>query len=316
MLNAVRARWLHSTFDTRCAAFLISLYALIAILVFPVFPHFSSPNEVTRWPLVAAVAEDHTLEVTKQTSILSPGFEDLAVVGQRVYSNKAPGVALAAAPGYLLARPFAGPPSRASLRLSLTAMRWFGATLPLVLMALLCGQAARALGAQSTGFAVAALLFGTPLFAYGLLLFSHALVAAALFAAWVLLYLRDRGGIGAGAFIGIAVMSEYPVALAAAVLVAGLAFTRRWKRLALVVAGGAPFAVALALYQNAAFGGPLMAAYHFEKFAEFRTLGESGIGGVGLPSPTIIAQLLFNPAHGLLLFSPVLIAALVALPHA
>ena len=135
MLNAVRARWLHSTFDTRCAAFLISLYALIAILVFPVFPHFSSPNEVTRWLLVAAVAEDHTLEVTKQTSILSPGFEDLAVVGQRVYSNKAPGVALAAAPGYLLARPFAGPPSRASLRLSLTAMRWFGATLPLVLMA-------------------------------------------------------------------------------------------------------------------------------------------------------------------------------------
>ncbi len=111
-------------------------------------------------------------------------------------------------------------------------------------------------------------------------------------------------------------MSEYPVAIPAAVLVAGLAVTRQWKRLALVVAGGAPFALGLALYQNAAFGGPFVAAYHFEKLAGFRTLGESGIGGVGLPSPTIIAQLLFNPAHGLLLFSPVLVAALFALPHA
>jgi len=294
----------------------ISLYGLIALLVFPVFPHFASPNELTRWLLVAAVVEDHSLEVTKQTSILSPNFEDLAVVGQRVYSNKAPGVALAAAPGYLLARPFAGPPSRESLRPSLTAMRWFGATLPLLLMALLFARAARARGAESTGFAVAALLFGTPLFAYGLLLFSHALVAAGLFAAWVLLYLRDRGGMAAGALIGLAVMSEYPVAIAAAVLVSGLAVTRQWKRLALVVAGGAPFALALALYQNAAFGGPLVAAYHFEKFAAFRALGESGIGGVGLPSPAIIAQLLFHPARGLLLFSPVLIAALAALPHA
>jgi hypothetical protein len=80
--------------------------------------------------------------------------------------------------------------------------------------------------------------------------------------------------------------------------------------------GGAPFALALALYQNAAFGGSLVAAYHFEKFTAFRTLGESGIGGVGLPSPAIIAQLLFHPARGLLLFSPVLIAALAALPHA
>src|SRR5258708_11957748 len=121
---------------------------------------------------------------------------------------------------------------------------------------------------------------------------------------------------GAGALIGLGGMSEYPVAIAAAVLVSGLAVTRQWKRLALVVAGGAPFALALALYQNAAFGGPLVAAYHFEKFAAFRTLGESGIGGVGLPSLAIIAQLLFHPARGLLLFSPVLIVALAALAHA
>src|SRR5580765_2013720 len=297
-------------------AVIIAIYAALALLVLPVFPHFSSPNEFTRWLLVAAVTEGQTIEVSRFTPLLGPGFEDLAVVGSRLYSNKAPGLALAAAPGYLLARPFLGPPTRDTLRPALTAMRWCGATLPLLLMALLFARAAREREAPSVAFAVATLLFATPLFAYGLLLFSHGLVAAALFAAWVLLYLRDRGGVAAGALIGIAVLSEYPVAIAAAVLVCGLAVTKQWKRLALVLCGGAPFAAALALYQKAAFGSPFAAAYRYEKLEEFRTLGAHGIGGVGLPSPAILASLLFHPARGLLLFSPVLIACLAAIPLA
>src|SRR5262249_52460126 len=162
-------------------------------------------------------------------------------------------------PGYLLARPFLGAPSRENLRSGLTALRWCGATLPLLLMALFFSRAAQERGAESTAFATATLLFATPLFAYGLLLFSHALVAG------VLLYLRDRGGLAAGALIGIAVMSEYPIAIAASVLVVGLAVTKQWKRLALVLAGGAPFAVALALYQRAAFGSVLASPYTYEK---------------------------------------------------
>src|SRR3954454_19927596 len=193
---------LHDARGTTPSSFLIVLYALLALLVVPVFPHFSSPNELTRWLLVASAIDDHTLEVTKLAPLLGAGFEDLAVVGERIYSNKAPGVALAAAPGYALARPLLGAPARENLRSGLTAMRWTGATLPLLLMAMLFVSAARERGGESSGFAVATLLFATPLFAYGLLLFSHALVAAALFAAWVLLYLRDRGGIAAGALIG------------------------------------------------------------------------------------------------------------------
>ena len=101
-------------------------------------------------------------------------------------------------------------------------MRWFGATLPLLLLGLMFRQ---------RPLAVAALLFATPLFAYGLLLFSHAFVAAALFGAWMLLYAGEEGpsprsrGEGdaqrrmrgatrpmlAGALLGIAVSSEYPM---------------------------------------------------------------------------------------------------------
>ena len=52
------------------------------------------------------------------------------------------------------------------------------------------------------------MLFGTPVFAYGLLLFSHALTAAALFGAWLLLFgdsrLRPRTcDLAAGALIAL-----------------------------------------------------------------------------------------------------------------
>src|SRR5256885_15889523 len=70
--------------------------------------------------------------------------------------------------------------------------------------------AATRLGAEKEAIATAvvALLFGTPLFAYGLLEFSHALTAFALFAAWGLLFVKrsefaagaviDREGVGEG----------------------------------------------------------------------------------------------------------------------
>jgi hypothetical protein len=295
----------------------VALYALLAFLVLPVFPHFSSPNEFTRWALVAAAVEDHCVEVSAVVPILGVSFfEDLAVIHGRQYSNKAPGLALASAPGYLLARPIAGPPARANLRLVLTAMRWFGATLPLLAMALLFGRVARERGAECSEFAVAVLLFGTPLFTYGLLLFSHALVASALFAAWVLLYLRDRGGVAAGALIGIAVMSEYPIVIGAIVLLAGLAATRQWKRLALTAAGGAPFAILLGIYHTVAFGGPFIAPYSFDKLPQYRQLGGTGVFGLQLPSLRIAAETLVHPARGLLLFSPILLLCVAAFPHA
>ncbi|HXH90000.1 MAG TPA: hypothetical protein VNN25_00360, partial [Thermoanaerobaculia bacterium] len=238
------------------ATIIIALYALLAAIIIPVFPHFPSPNELTRWVVVASVVDDHSLEVSRAAQVLGPQFEDLAVIDGRQYSNKAPGAALVASPGYLLARPFAGPPSANNLRPVLTAMRWFGATLPLLFAALAFAHYARTRGGDPA-LAIAAMLFATPLFAYGLLIFSHALTAAALFGAWPLLYLRDRGGVVAGVLIGVAVASEYPMLVPALVLIGGLLAQRAWGRLARVVAGGAPFALMLAIYQKLAFGSIL-----------------------------------------------------------
>src|ERR1041385_60663 len=237
MLNDPRCvRGPHSTFNIQHSTFpVIGLYALLALLVLPVFPHFLSPNEFTRWAAAAAIVDDHTLAVNRFLPLLGEQFEDLSQVGGRIYSNKAPGLAFVSLPAYAMARVFAGPPSPATMRITLTAMRWLGATLPAVLLAMIFAAAAARFGAsrEQIATAVGALLFGTPLFAYGLLEFSHALTAFALFAACTLI---DERPVAAGALIGLAVVSEYPCLSAGAVLVA-FAWRRAWR----VIAVGLPF---------------------------------------------------------------------------
>ena len=287
-----------------------ALYGLLAILVVPVYSHFVSPNELSRWLLAAAVVEDGTPEVSKYAPMLGAAFEDLAVAGGRTYSNKAPGGTLAALPGYLLARPFAGPPSPASIRPAVYAMRLFASTLPLLLLALLVDRAARRLGADDDGRrrAVFALLFATPLFAYGLLLFAHALAACALFAAFSALFLpaagtERRDEFLAGAWIGLAVSADYTAAVPAAALILTAAWRDPWK-LVRIGAGGLPFVLLVGAYNAACFGSPLAPSYGFEKNAAYHGIADRGLFGVTIPSPLGFLKLLLDPARGLLVFTP------------
>ena len=240
----------------------------------------------------------------------------------RVYSNKAPGTGLVALPGYLAARAFAGPPSAGSLRPALTLMRVAAATLPALLLALVLEGAALRLGATAARarFAAAALLFATPLFAYGLLLFSHALVAACLFGAWAAFFVTDAGGrarhdVLGGALLGLAVLSEYPAAVPAAVLVACAAAVSP-RRLPAIAAGGAPLAVILGVYDAICFGSPFALSSGFERAAAFRGLSASGLFGIGLPSPSLLFRLLLDPSKGLLVFVPLLLSWPWAFPAA
>jgi len=291
----------------------VVLYAILAVLVVPVFPHFLSPNEVTRWALAASLVERRTPEISGVLPLLGTSFEDVSEKDGRVFSNKAPGAALVALPGYLAARPFAGPPSGAGLRLSLTLMRLFAATLPALLLALVLHGAALRLGAapDRAGLASFALLFATPLFAYGLLLFSHALVAACLFGAWAAFFVPGTGGRArrdalGGALLGLAVLSEYPAAVPAAVLALCAALPAP-RRAPAIAAGAAPAVVLLAAYDTVCFGSPLSLSSAFERAAAFRDLAASGLFGVGWPSPALALRLLFDPSKGLLVFAPVLL---------
>ena len=301
---------------------LLLAYAALALFVTPVFPHFLSPNEFSRWAVAASVVERGTLEISSVAPLLGPGFEDLSARGGRLYANKSPGLAAVALPGYLAARPATGPPARAGMRASLTAMRLVGATLPALLLGLVFARTANRFGGGSSRTAVAlfALLFATPLFAYGLLLFSHALAAAGLFGAWAALFLPTdsrraaRRELLAGALVGLAVLSEPPVALPAVLLAACAAWRRGGGRPLRIVLGGAPFAAFLLAYNAVCFGGPFDFSSAHEADPAFRALAASGVFGVSFPSPARLLRLLADPSKGLFVFAPVLLLGLRAFP--
>ncbi|HEY8712863.1 MAG TPA: hypothetical protein VIM68_08320, partial [Thermoanaerobaculia bacterium] len=168
----------------------IILYAVLSIIVVPVFPHFVSPNEFSRWVLAVAIVDFHTVEVTRVVATTHTQTEDLSTIDGRMYSNKAPGAALLGLPAYAIARVIVGPPSSHNMRATLNAMRLLASTIPAILLALWLAAVAARFGVseERTTFAVVAMLFGTPLFAYGLLFFAHALSAFALFGAFTTLF--------------------------------------------------------------------------------------------------------------------------------
>lgn len=295
----------------------VALWTALALLVIPVFAHFPSPNEFTRWALAVAVVEHGTIEITNVAPLFGRSMiEDVSLVDGRLYSNKAPGVATLTIPAYALAQLFTGTASAETMRPTLTAMRWLGATLPVILLALSFVRVARRLGVddERITFGVFALLFATPLFAYGLLLFSHAFAASALFGAWALLFRepqpRARTVALAGLLLGAAAISEYPVAIACAVIACcALAHLKR-SHAALLVAGGALPLLLLALYNQAAFGSPFTLGSGFEADPAYRRLAATGLFGISLPSPARAVRLLLDPSKGLLVLSPVLLLAI------
>src|SRR5436305_198146 len=104
----------------------IGLYALLAILVVPIYPHFLSANEISRWVLAVAIVDEHTVDVTHVVKTTHTQNEDLASVDGHFYSNKAPGATFVGLPAFVAAKLIAGD----NLRATLNAMRLLASTVP------------------------------------------------------------------------------------------------------------------------------------------------------------------------------------------
>jgi hypothetical protein len=237
---------------------LLGLSLACAVYLVPVFPHYPSANEISRWVLVAGLLEKGTAESSWASSLIGP-LVDAARVGNSFYPNKAPGLALLSAPGYLLVRPLLGPPSPENVRWSLYAMRLVGATLPLALLGFLVLRRTK-----GDPLALGTLLLATPMLVYGTLLFSHVAATVCVYASYLLLFRDGRSApelgscVMAGALCGLATLTEYPAAAMTAVLAVGvLSAPERWPRVTAFVTGGVPFAALLALYNFTLFDSPL-----------------------------------------------------------
>ena len=236
---------------------------------------------------------------------------DLVQIDGRLYSNKAPGLAFVTVPLYAVLKSagadVVGDPTR-----MLWALGLLGTVLPAVLLLF----ALRAVGHRvEPGYgtiSAVALGAGTLLLPYATLFFSHLLSAALVFSAFALLWRERRTGerpallVYAGALAGYAVVTEYPNALAGAVLgVYVLVDSPRIRRGATYAAGVLLGVLPGLLYNWWAFGSPFFNAY--------------GTSPEGQPtelwgSPSVSAMLdFFLASDGFLALTPVVACGIVGL---
>lgn len=290
---------------------IIAVYIGIAFYILPMFPHGGSANELTRWATAASLVEKGSFEISWTEPLIGPNV-DTARIGDSVYSNKAPGPAIVAAPVYALTRLFIGPPDASNIRISWFAMRFATASLPLLLLGIWLYRRG------TDEFGLATLLFATPLFVYSLLFFSHVFAAVLIYAAFRLLFdegeFRPLRLVVAGISAGLAVISEFPSVFAVAVFGIGLLFNEKRVRLAglgYFVLGGVPFAAFLLIYNNALFGSPFSMSYAHESFPEWAAVAGQGVFGIGIPTLSNAYLLLISPARGLFFYSPILLLPLI-----
>lgn len=290
-----------------------ALAAILCLgLAYASLPQGIGWNQLAHYALVRALADGTAVidDYRDETG-------DVAWVDGHYYAAKAPGLAMATLPAYLLLETtglkdaLARVPGVADEAVGmLWALGLVGCALPALAIAI----AVRRLGDEAApGFGTAAAVAagaGTLLLPFATLFFSHVLAVALAFGAFALLWLRPRLALLAGVLAGLAVVVDYPHALAG-LLVAPYAFVRGARAGAEYVAGAVAGVVPLLAYNWWALGSPTHLSYRNavlvggESGHDVIGANTAGFFGIGVPRPGVIAELLFAPV-GLLRLSPVL----------
>lgn len=292
------------------AAVLIAL-AIPAVLYTGQFPPLYNANEMSRLASVSAFVETGSFRLD-DPALRFGLVEDLSRSDGHLYSNKAPGLTLAAIPVYRALRMFFPRPRSGDAAIFHFLRLIVVTPICLVAVARFLSRLRRS-GVPGSALVAAAVSLGTPFLFYSRSFFSHAWTASLLFLALDRIRAGEaastwrRVGLllwAAGLLAGWAAISEYPAALVAALLWVRSASRRAWGRagffgLGLVM----PFALLLA-YDAVCFGSPFVLSSAREAVPAYSELARRGLFGFGLPSPSIAAAYLLHPARGLLLFSP------------
>jgi hypothetical protein len=307
---------------------------LLGIVIFLSFIYFYEGggwNQNSRFDLLRAIVERHTLQI----DAYHENTQDKAHFQGHYYSEKAPGLVFLAVPFALAARlasRIAGvDPESPQAEVALSYVVTAGAV---ALPAALAGVCLFFLGLRFAGDSLAAafgtlvMCVGTPVWAYASLFWAHALVGACLlFAFAAALKLRRTKGAGGdflwalvvGLAAGWATVSEYPATPASALLAflaLSQAWTRgpavRWRVAAGVGAGAGVCLIVLLAYLQAAFGS-FRPSYSYYDSNNFTFMQQQGYLGLTYPHPDRLLKLLFGCSRGLFFASPVALAAPVGL---
>jgi hypothetical protein len=282
-------------------------------------------NQNSHFALARALVEQRTVSIDHYQRDTG----DKAYYQGHYYSDKAPGLSLAAVPALAAAIPLTPPQWRprnaANLQLYVATVCTSSLAIALagaVLFVLLLSW-----GMTPGASAFAALVFGlgTPMWIYATQFWGHALASACLLFAFAAadrlrrpaglrrqILLASAVGLGAGW----AVVTEYPAAIPA-VMIAVMALIYSWKRTsdqkdflysagALCLAAGLCLAVVL-VYQKSAFGSPFRLGYEY--VVNYQETLRHGELGLTYPKLHPLLALLFGKRCGLLLLAPILLVA-------
>jgi len=304
------------------ATWLVPLgFALAFVYTFPYWGALHNANEVPRVFLTEEIVDHGTFRLDARWAELREGstFDVSVTPDGHKYSNKAPGTSLLGVPAYLAVKGaravVGGTPTLAEVT---WACRFVTSILPVLLFLPVFRRTARRFaGDAAADGALVALAFGSMVYPYAQVLFSHALAmacAGGAFAAAVALAHGEArrplvSGIAVGFLLGWAVLADYQSALALAIVVGYLIVKSptRLRDLALVAVGGLPPAALFALYHWACFGSPLRTGYSFAPDPAHK----QGLLGIIGPNRQAMAQALVAPDNGLLVLMPWIVLALV-----
>jgi len=277
---------------------------LVALAALPVIS-LTGPQDRTRYELTRHLVLEHTLTVES-------GLFDRAVFDGRSYSDKAPGMSFLAVPAFELERALGVAKAPREWKpegdLSLWGMRVLTSGLLFLVSVFVVGRLAELL-VEGAG-ALTAATFGAATLAEPIAptFFEHDAAATFAIAAFACAWLgRSRWAVvAAGLCAGTAVLFQYAAGLVALVLLVYCGRRAGWFALGLI-----PPAVALGVYDRIAFGSPFHLSYRYvaNPFAERQ---HHGFFGIGVPTLGGLREVLVGN-RGLVVFSPVLVAAAVGL---
>jgi hypothetical protein len=277
-----------------------ALFALVVAFSYLVQP--GGDNQKAHYAFVAALADGKPYV---DEYVREPGLRtiDVTEVDGHLYATKAPGLAFASLPVYLVLER-AGLVEDASPVTIVWALHLWSVVLPAIVLVLLVRRVAERLE-PGTGLPAALILgVATLVLPFATVFFSHLLAATLGFAAFALLCFERREGqrlslvTFAGLLAGLAITVEYPLGLVAvAVGIYALRHGDRLRRAAAYAAGALAGVAPMLAFNYWAFGSPTRLAY--EGWKSDDAAAAEPFGGQFesfLPDPHVALALLLAPA--------------------
>jgi hypothetical protein len=315
--------------ETLRAHWPLMLAGFLYLYVFPYLPELRSPNELCRLYQTRALADFGTIEIN--SVIMRWGYVgDLSRMGTHLFPSKAPLLSYMAVPVYAVLKLLRGGSDRVPELALVYFARLFCTVLPAIFVLVPLRRFLRAyLEPRIADGALLTYAIGTLAYSYAELFMSHTTCAVLAFLSFFVLWRLQRGEWGqdgdgrwlrgrepwyalAGALAGLAIASEYTVALSIVPLAiyGFVTAKRRLRALVWAVAGILPPGAFLAWYHWRAFGSPFETGYKHLNDPGYQGWHTPGFLGITVPDLQSLGLSFFSPLRGLFMLSPVLLLAI------